>query len=91
MMATQKKEQPNHTVKDAIGQTLQSGSYVFFHTSIYQVVACGRPDHKGQGSIRIMLVNASKTTRPVAKYSRDMVLLEDEKIVTWKLTQGIVD
>lgn len=79
-----------HTLLDAIGQELKVGSYVFFSNNIYVVKSLGRPisNADGCGSIRIMLENPSKTTKPVVKYSKDMVLIEDDKIIKWKLTRN---
>ena len=83
------KTKTDYVVLDALGQELRAGNYVFFYSNVYQIHCCGEPGGRGRGTVRMILISPSSTTRPVAKYSGDMVLIDDETIIKWKLTQGI--
>lgn len=72
---------------DALNQEIKVGDYVFFYANFYVVKKLGRARYGNHGPVSIMLVEASKTTRPVTKHSKEMILVEEEKIIKWKLTR----
>jgi len=71
---------------DLIDRELNIGDYVVFHNNIYQVKGLGKVhDKSGKGQVAIMLINPSKTTRPVTKYSNDLCKLDAGEVIFWML------
>lgn len=75
--------------KDLLGRELSVGDYVVSYNNIYEVLGLGKVNvNTGQGLVRIKLIEPSKTTRSVSKYSGDTCRLDTHDVVTWKLLKG---
>lgn len=67
---------PDVGVTDLLNQPITIGDYVAFTNNIYVVKGLPRKVYKdGYGTVQIMLASPSKTTRPVKKYSKQMVVV----------------
>ena len=74
---------------DLIDRELNIGDFVVFHNNIYEVKGVGAPHpSSGKGSVRIMLINPSKTTRPVIKHSGELCKLDPHEVTFWALKKG---
>lgn len=74
---------------DLIDRELNVEDFVVFHNNIYRVRSLGKAHPtSGKGSVRIMLINPSKTTKPVTKYSNDLCKLDPEDVTFWMLKKG---
>lgn len=74
---------------DLIDRELVPGNYVVFHNNIYQVRGTGKAHPTtGKGQVKIMLLNPSKSTRPVTKYSGDLCKLDSAEVTFWALKKG---
>lgn len=76
-------------VTDMFGRELHVGDYVVFTNNLYQVVSIPAKFRDEWDYLKIVLVNKSKTTRPVRKYSREMCFVPGEDLTAWKLKNGI--
>ena len=69
----------DNTVTDMLGKTINVGDFVVFANNIYQVKKLDGEKLRGRwardGNVRIMLINPSKTTKPVLKRSDEMVVV----------------
>jgi len=66
-------------MKDMLGHDLQIGDYVVFFNNIYQIqYLC--PTNRDHGHVGIKIHPASRTSRTVVKYSRDMVRVSAEDV-----------
>lgn len=72
-------------VTDIIGKQIQVDDYVMFYSNIYQVVSLGKARNNGSGTVRIILVDKAKTTKPVNKFSKDMCVLDKNQVLLWML------
>jgi hypothetical protein len=75
-------------MKDMIGRELAVGDFVGFYGNLYEVTALGKSSISGHGYAKIMIHPASKTSRPVSKYSREMVRIPAEDVTMHLLKQG---
>jgi hypothetical protein len=75
-------------MKDMLGRNLAVGDFVVFYANLYQVTALGRPSHLGHGYAKIMIHPPSKTSRPVQKYSREMVQVPAADVTLHLLKNG---
>lgn len=74
---------------DLLGREIDIDDYVVFHNCLYIVHGISQANPRtNAGPIRIMLYNASKTTRPVNKHSSDVVLVPKEAVMEWEAKQG---
>jgi hypothetical protein len=74
------------TPTDLIERELNVDDYVVFHNNIYQVRALGKAHPTtGRGQVKIMLINPSKTTKPVTKYSGDLCKLDKGEVLFWMI------
>jgi hypothetical protein len=74
---------------DLIDRELNVDDFVVFHNNIYRVKGLGKANPStGNGSVRIMSINPSKTTRPVIKYSSDLCKLDPREVIIWMLKKG---
>lgn len=67
---------------DLLGREININDYVVFTNNLYRVEGIGTA-RNGCGPVRIMLVNASKTTRPVIKYSQYMCKVSEEDVIAF--------
>ena len=65
-------------VTDLLGQELVVGDYVVSFNNVYRVIAL-----KQRQYVRLMLLNPSKTTRPVNRYSREVCKLDATVVDNW--------
>ena len=79
--------------QDIICRELDIGDHVVFHNNIYVVkgmmseqARLKMRDPKYQ-QISIILMNPSKTTKPVKKYAGECCLIHKEDILAWKLKE----
>jgi hypothetical protein len=82
----------NKLVTDILGRELNKDDFVVFHTNVYQIIEPPIPnswDKSGGGQIKILLLNKSKTTRAVNKYSKDACLLNKDDVVFWILKRKL--
>lgn len=70
---------------DLLDRPINPEDYVVFHNNIYQVVEVGKARYGNNGPVRIILLDKSKTTRPVNKNSRDCCLLNKDEVLLWIL------
>ena len=75
---------------DIIDREIKVDDFVVFHNNIYKVLGLGKARDNGRGSVRIMLANPSKTTRPVIKFSKDLCILDKEDVLVWLLKGGVM-
>ena len=74
---------------DLIDRELNIGDFVVFHNNIYSVKGLGKAHPStGNGMVKIMLINPSKTTRPVTKYSAELCKLDGKDVTFWMLKKG---
>jgi len=74
---------------DMIGREISVDDFVVFYSNIYQVKALGKPNLMGKGYVKILLVDKSKTTKTVSKYSSDICLIDNNDVLIWKLKGGM--
>jgi hypothetical protein len=74
---------------DMIGREISVDDFVVFYSNIYQVKALGKPNLMGNGYVKILLVDKSKTTKTVSKYSGDICLIDNNDVLIWKLKGGM--
>ena len=70
---------------DIIDRPINEGDFVVFYSNVYEVLAFGKPNQHGHGTVRIKLADPSKTTKSVVKYSRDMCVIPAEDVTIWLL------
>lgn len=71
-------------MKDMIGRELAVGDYVAYYSNIYRVEGLGkRANSAGHGYVKIMIAPASRTSRPLNKYSGDMIQIPTEDAVAY--------
>ena len=74
---------------DLIDRELNIDDFVVFHNNIYRVKGLGKTHpNTGKGQVRIMLINPSKTTRTVIKFSNDLCKLDAGEVIFWMLKKG---
>ena len=70
---------------DMIDREIRVDDYVVFYSNIYQVKGLGKARDNGRGSLKIILMDKSKTTKAVTKFSKDVCLVDKEDVVMWLL------
>lgn len=75
-------------MKDMLGRELAVGDFVVFYSNLYQVTALGRAQASGHGSAKIMIYPASPTSKPVQKYSHEMVQVPAADVTLHLLKNG---
>jgi hypothetical protein len=75
-------------MKDMLGRELAVGDFVVFYTNLYQVVSFGAKAISGHGYAKIMIHPPSKTSKPVRKYSREMVQVPAADVTLHLLKNG---
>jgi len=78
----------SNAVIDMLDQPLKEGDHVVSFNNIYVIKKCGNPGSTGHGSIRIILMDPSKTTRSKVVSSREVCKIDDAVIVTYKLNHS---
>jgi len=71
-----------------LGREMKVDDYVVFSNRLYRVTSTS--ERSRGADVKIMLLNPSKTTTPVRKYSRDMLLVPGEDILAATL-KGEID
>jgi len=75
---------------DMIGREINVEDFVVFYSNIYQVKALGKPNvNNGRGYVKMILVDKSKTTKTVSKYSSDICIIDKNDVMMWKLKGGM--
>lgn len=69
---------------DLLERPIVVGDYVVSYNNVYQILALIE-DHN---NAKMKLVDASKTTRPVFRNSKEMCLIDKEDVLIWKLKRG---
>jgi len=71
---------------DKLFQPVSAGDFVVFTNNIYEVLGVNpsrrTDDH---GALKLILVDRSRTTRPVFKHSSDVVVVPKEAVMAWLL------
>lgn len=75
-------------MKDMIGRELAVGDFVAYYSKLYEVKAICKLDFTGHGYVKIMIYPASKTSKPVSKYSQEMVRIPAEDVTMYLLKEG---
>jgi hypothetical protein len=70
---------------DMIDREIKVDDYVVFYSNIYQVKGLGKARDNGRGSLKMILMDKSKTTKAVTKFSKDVCLVDKEDVVMWLL------
>lgn len=73
---------------DLLSRPLSVDDYVVMFNNIYQVRELLGHVYNGNGLVRIILVDKSKTTKSVKKNSKDMCIIDKEDVLIWKLKRG---
>lgn len=68
-----------------IDRAINIDDYVVFYSNIYQVKGLGKARDNGRGSLKMILMDKSNTTRAVTKFSKDVCLVDKEDVVMWLL------
>ena len=75
---------------DMIGREIKEDDFVVFYSNIYQVKALGKPNtNNGRGYVKMILVDKSKTTKTVSKYSGEVCIIDKNDVMMWKLKGGM--
>lgn len=76
-------------ITDIIGQEIKVDDFVVFYSNIYRVKALGkdmgRPN--GSGQVKLMIWHGGNYARPVTKNSKDIAVLDQNRVLMWQLTQ----
>ena len=75
-------------MKDMIGREIAVGDFVAYYSNLYEVKALGTPTGSGIGYVKILIYPASKTSKPVKKYSKEMVRIPPEDVTMYLLKEG---
>jgi hypothetical protein len=67
-------------MKDMIGRDIAVGDFVAYYSNLYEVKALGNVRSEGTGYVKILINPASKTSKPVQKYSKEMVRIPPEDV-----------
>lgn len=70
---------------DMIDREIKVDDFVVFYSNIYQVKSLGKARGNGSGSLKMILMDKSKTTKAVTKFSKDVCLIDKEDVVMWLL------
>lgn len=73
---------------DLLLRPLSVDDYVVLFNNIYQVRELLGHVYNGNGLVRIVLVDKSKTTKSVKKNSKDMCIIDKEDVLIWKIKRG---
>jgi len=74
---------------DYLGRPLNVGDFVFYFGNLYIIQGKSQNiDLKGNCSLKIMLVDKSKTTKPVSKRSREMCKVDRDDVLAWRLKEN---
>ena len=77
-----------HGPVDLLLRPLSVDDYVVLFNNIYQVRELLGHVYNGNGLVRIVLVDKSKTTKSVKKNSKDMCIRDKEDVLIWKIKRG---
>jgi hypothetical protein len=75
-------------MKDMIGRDIAVGDFVAYYSNLYEVKALGKVGLLDTGYVKILIYPASKTSRPVNKYSKEMVRIPPEDVTMYVLKNG---
>jgi hypothetical protein len=76
-------------MKDMIGRDIAVGDFVAYYSNLYEVKALGDLDGLlDTGYVKILIYPASKTSKPVQKYSKEMVRIPPEDVTMYLLKNG---
>jgi hypothetical protein len=75
-------------MKDMIGRDIAVGDFVAYYSNLYEVKALGKARSEGTGYVKILIYPASKTSKPVQKYSKEMVRIPPEDVTMYLLKDG---
>lgn len=72
-------------VTDIIDRPIRVGDFVAFYSNIYKVLGLGKVRGNGAASVKIILAEPSKTTKPVTKFSKEMCVIPAQEVTFWLL------
>jgi len=72
-------------ITDMIDREIKVDDFVVFYSNIYRVKGLGKARNNGAGSVRLMIWNGGTTDRPVTKFSKDVVVLDQQQVLIWLL------
>ena len=72
-------------ITDMIDREIKVDDFVVFYSNIYRVKGLGKARNNGAGSVRLMIWNGGTTARPVTKFSKDVVVLDQQQVLMWVL------
>ena len=75
-------------MKDMIGRDIAVGDFVAYYSNLYEVKALGKVRSEGTGYVKILIYPASKTSKPVQKFSKEMVRIPPEDVTMYLLKDG---
>lgn len=75
-------------MKDMLSREITVGDFVVYYSNLYEVKALGRPNSSGYGQVKIMIYPASKTSKLVNKFSKEMVRVPAEDVTMHLLKEG---
>jgi hypothetical protein len=73
---------------DLLERPLSVDDYVVLFNNVYQIREFLGHVYNGNGLVRIILVDKSKTTKSVKKNSKDMCKIDKEDVLIWKIKRG---
>ena len=73
--------------RDFFNRELSVGDYVISYNNLYEVK--GLPEYQNRrGMVYVMLVNKSKSTKPLWRAARDTCIVSKEDVMIWMLTKN---
>lgn len=75
-------------MKDMLSREIAIGDFVVYYSNLYEVKGLGIPNSKGHGTVKIMIYPASPSSKPVKKFSKEMVRVPAEDVTMHLLKEG---
>ena len=68
---------------DMLEREINVGDYVVYYSNVYQVL-----ELLGIAYARIKLIDPSKITKSIKKYTKEMCIIDKEDVLAWKIKRG---
>lgn len=74
-------------ITDIIGTPINIDDFVVFYSNVYQVKDLGKDMNRpnGSGQVKIMIWNGGQTAKPVIKQSKDVAVLDKNRVLMWQI------
>ena len=74
-------------VVDILGRPIAAGDYGVFYSNVYEVLETNVIEGFSRDHVRVMMVQKSKTTKPMVKHAGACCLLDRNDVLLWLLKQ----